>query len=430
MNNPMDWNEANMDFALLERVNPVFQTAKMTLFQLAANGDEDAIVLAKNMGLTLEATQNSATTTASPEQVLGGTIMLETRYRTMERLAEESGCTLVDLPCGYTPRAITFAKKGLPYYGLDLPVVIREASEQIPALIQPERRGLARFREVDATNYASLEKALEDVDGSVCITTEGLLMYFTDSEAGALCDNIRRILEKKGGCWYTADVESPLQYVITMRALVGERFMEVMQNAKRQTMDKSDVEVGKNALITKPADMAGTTRNAMAFLAKHGLKAERVTVAEHMPELHSLSEISSRQAEAVREGMKHCAFWKITLGASTPAVELPASESEGFGIRASMLGSTLSLTLSGRLDTITAPNLLSFFEKAQAERPADAVTVDCSRLDYISSAGLRVLLIMHKACAGGVTLCSANEVVTEILSQTGFDSILNIVEDH
>ena len=430
MNNPMDWNEANLDFALLERVNPVFQTAKMTLFQLAANGDQDAIVLAKNMGLTLEATQNSVTTTASPEQVLGGTIMLETRYRTMERLAEESGYTLVDLPCGYTPRAITFAKKGMPYYGLDLPVVIREASEQIPPLVPPERRELARFREVDATNYASLEKALEDIDGSVCITTEGLLMYFTDSEAGALCDNIRRILEKKGGCWYTADVESPLQYVITMRALVGDRFMEIMQNAKRQTMDKSDVEVGKNALITKPGDMPGGIQGAMAFLAKHGLKAERVTVAEHMPELHSLSEISSRQAAAVREGMKHCAFWKITLGASTPAVELPASESEGFGIRASMLGSTLSLTLSGRLDTITAPNLLSFFEKAQAERPADAVTVDCSRLDYISSAGLRVLLIMHKACAGGVTLCGANEVVTEILSQTGFDSILNIVEDH
>lgn len=430
MNNPMDWNEANMDFALLERVNPVFQTAKMTLFQLATNGDQDAIVLAKNMGLTLEATQNSATTTASPEQVLGGTIMLETRYRTMERLAEESGCTLVDMPCGYTPRAIAFAKKGLPYYGLDLPVVIREASEQISALIPPERRGLVRFREVDATNYASLEKALEDVDGGVCITTEGLLMYFTDSEAGALCDNIRRILEKKGGCWYTADVESPLQYVVTMRALVGERFMEIMQNAKRQTMDKSDVEVGKNALITKPADMPGSIRNAMAFLTRHGLKAERVTVAEHMPELHSLSKVSSRQAAAVREGMKHCAFWKITPSASASTVELPASESEGFGIRASMLSSTLSLTLSGRLDTITAPNLLSFFEKAQAERPADAVTVDCSRLDYISSAGLRVLLIMHKACAGGVTLCGANEVVTEILSQTGFDSILNIVEDH
>ena len=426
MENTWNWDETMMDITLLEKVNPVFQTAKMTLFQLAANGDQDAATLAKSMGLTLEATQNSKTTTASPEQVLGGTIMLESRYRTMARLAEESGCTLVDMPCGYTPRAVEFAKKGLPYYGLDLPVVIREASEKIPALIPPERRELVRFREVDATNYASLKKALEDIEGSVCITTEGLLMYFTDSEAGALCDNIRRILEKKGGCWYTADVESPIQYVVTMRALVGDRFMEIMQNARRQTMDKSDVEVGKNALITKPADMEGSIRNAMAFLAKHGLKAERVTVAEHMPELASLSRVSPQQAAAVREGMKHCAFWKMTPGASASASELPASETESFGIHASIQDGTLALALSGRLDTITAPNLLAFFENAKAEHPVKAVTVNCSSLDYLSSAGLRVLLIMHKACTGGVTLHGANEVVTEILSQTGFDSILNI----
>ena len=424
----MQWNEDNIDFALLEKVNPVFQTAKMTLFQLAANGDEDAVALAKRMGLTLEATQNSATTTASPEQVLGGTIMLETRYRTMARLAEESGYTLVDMPCGYTPRAISFAKKGLKYYGLDLPVVIREASALIPALIPPERRELVRFREVDATNYVSLERALEDIEGGVCITTEGLLMYFTDSEAGALCDNIRRILEKKGGCWYTADVESPLQYVITMRALVGDRFTQIMQNASRQAKDKSDVEIGKNALITQVADMAGSIQRAMAFLARHGLKAERVTVAEHMPELASLSKIDPRQAAAVREGMKRCAFWKITPSAAAPATKLPPFEAKSFGIHAALENGTLSLALSGRLDTITAPNLLAFFENARAEHPLEAVAVDCDRLEYISSAGLRVLLIMHKACAGGVTLRGANEVVAEILSQTGFDSILNIMD--
>lgn len=53
-------NEAAIDCALLEKVNPVFLTAKMTLFQLAANGDADAASLAENMGLTLEETQNSA----------------------------------------------------------------------------------------------------------------------------------------------------------------------------------------------------------------------------------------------------------------------------------------------------------------------------------------------------------------------------------
>ena len=51
--------------------------------------------------------------------------------------------------------------------------------------------------------------------------------------------------------------------------------------------------------------------------------------------------------------------------------------------------------------------------------------VDCGRLDYISSAGLRILLIMHKACKGGVSLHGENEVVSEILSQTGFDSIFH-----
>ena len=113
MENTWSWDNPTVDYTLLEKVNPVFNTAKMTLFQLAANGDRDAAALAKSMGLTLEATQDSANTKASPEQVLGGTIMLESRYRTMACLAETSGYTLVDMPCGYTPRAIEFARKGL-----------------------------------------------------------------------------------------------------------------------------------------------------------------------------------------------------------------------------------------------------------------------------------------------------------------------------
>ena len=325
MENTWSWDNPTVDYTLLEKVNPVFNTAKMTLFQLAANGNKDAAALAKSMGLTLEATQDSANTKASPEQVLGGTIMLESRYRTMASLAEKSGYTLVDMPCGYTPRAIEFARKGLPYYGLDLPVVVREASEKILALIPAEHGELAHFREVDATNYASLEKALEDIKSPVTITTEGLLMYFTDSEAGALCDNIRRILERKGGCWYTADVECSLQYVLVMRALVGDRFMEIMKNAKQQTKDKSDVEIGKNALIASAADMEGSIRKAMAFLAKHGLKAERVNVGENMPKLDSLDRVTSEQAAAVLEGMKHCAFWKITPSGAAVVPTPPCS---------------------------------------------------------------------------------------------------------
>ncbi len=41
-----------------------------------------------------------------------------------------------------------------------------------------------------------------------------------------------------------------------------------MKNATQQTKDKSDVEIGKNALIASPADLEGSIRKAMAFLAK------------------------------------------------------------------------------------------------------------------------------------------------------------------
>jgi anti-anti-sigma factor len=106
-------------------------------------------------------------------------------------------------------------------------------------------------------------------------------------------------------------------------------------------------------------------------------------------------------------------------------VALPSTETKGFHADASMQSGTLSLALTGRLDTITAPSLLSFFEKTKAEQALEAVEVDCSRLEYISSAGLRVLLIMHKACTGGVSLHGENESVREILEQTGFDSIFH-----
>ena len=97
MENTWSWDNTAVDYTLLEKVNPVFNTAKMTLFQLAANGDRDAAALAKSMGLTLEATQNSANTKASPEQVLGGTIMLEARYRTMASLAVILGILVVSI---------------------------------------------------------------------------------------------------------------------------------------------------------------------------------------------------------------------------------------------------------------------------------------------------------------------------------------------
>jgi anti-sigma B factor antagonist len=86
----------------------------------------------------------------------------------------------------------------------------------------------------------------------------------------------------------------------------------------------------------------------------------------------------------------------------------------------------LSLSLAGRLDTTTAPDL-------EAEMVLDGVSeiaFDLSRLEYISSAGLRILLSAQKAmtAAGGkMTVANPNETVSGVFGITGLDSIFTIV---
>ncbi|MBE6495294.1 MAG: STAS domain-containing protein [Methanobrevibacter thaueri] len=83
-----------------------------------------------------------------------------------------------------------------------------------------------------------------------------------------------------------------------------------------------------------------------------------------------------------------------------------------------MDGDRLNLALSGHLDTLSAPELLANFEKIRQDNDLKSVFIDCSKLEYVSSAGIRVLLIMHNDCADGVTMKSCNETIIEDLSNT------------
>ena len=82
-------------------------------------------------------------------------------------------------------------------------------------------------------------------------------------------------------------------------------------------------------------------------------------------------------------------------------------------------------SLRGRMDTITAPELLKAWEAEKGGTPITAAEIDCSRLQYISSAGLRVLLILQKGGAQ-VRLTGVNDAVWEILETTGFIDIFAV----
>lgn len=95
-------------------------------------------------------------------------------------------------------------------------------------------------------------------------------------------------------------------------------------------------------------------------------------------------------------------------------------------IKKNQNGSKLELSLSGRLDTITAPQLE---EEIKAE--IDGITelvFDFTDLAYVSSAGLRVLLSAQKSMneKGSMVVRNVSEEIQEIFDVTGFSDILTI----
>lgn len=95
-------------------------------------------------------------------------------------------------------------------------------------------------------------------------------------------------------------------------------------------------------------------------------------------------------------------------------------------ISKNMEGSRLTLVLSGRLDTMTAPEL----EKAINDNIVcvDELILDIKELEYMSSAGLRVLLSAQKKmnAVGKMTVKNVNDMIMEIFEVTGFSDILTI----
>lgn len=94
-------------------------------------------------------------------------------------------------------------------------------------------------------------------------------------------------------------------------------------------------------------------------------------------------------------------------------------------IRENITGDTLTVALEGRLDTTTSPELDAFLKKYYSV--VHKLIFELKNLDYLSSAGLRVILKAQKAMEGkgGIVIRNANRLVRTVFSVTGFDDVLH-----
>ncbi len=89
-------------------------------------------------------------------------------------------------------------------------------------------------------------------------------------------------------------------------------------------------------------------------------------------------------------------------------------------------GETLRISPEGRLDTTTAPQLEA--ELRQSIQGVTLLELDFDRLEYLSSAGLRVILAAQKTMnqQGKMVVRHVNETIMEVFEVTGFNDILTI----
>ena len=394
-------------------VNPVFATAKGCLSLLMHTGIKEAAQLAEEIDLTIPGTSNTPMEISRAYMVSN-----EARYHIGNILAEESGCdVIIDLPCGYVPRGLVIADMKKKFYGFDLPAVIEEVEPAIRKIATKEQQEYLNFRAVDATNYEPLNSAVSDIKGKICILTDGLLGYFNEPELNSVCENIRKLLSEHGGCWITADKFARELGAETFTALTdadGEIVKEMMSAGGAKVAD-----IAVNHTIIQE----GTPEEGKKYFAGHGFKIRELSYADKVPELLSLKD-SPESMSKLREGYRKIKIWIMTVNIDKASDTV---KGKTFKTEFRVDGSSLFCSITGRLDTITAPDLLTAFHENKTDDIKE-ITVDMSETEYISSAGLRVLLSMCKTLSGSKCfhIINYSEEIKDILEVTGFDQLFGM----
>lgn len=133
---------------------------------------------------------------------------------------------------------------------------------------------------------------------------------------------------------------------------------------------------------------------------------------------------------AARDVFKKMTFWELIVAksgesaAEKSAGAEPAGMNLPFKVASEVKDGTLEMSVQGRMDTITAPEVLKQFQDAGSN--IEAIHINVSRMAYISSAGLRVLVMMIKSLenADDFKMTGASEEVRTILKTSGLDWLL------
>lgn len=242
------------------------------------------------------------------------------------------------------------------------------------------------------------------------------MQYLSRDEAEQFIGGIRQVLSGHGGAWYSSDWNVDYEQFST-RNMSSPEGVKYYNETRRQIMKSSNV--FNEGVSFQSED------EKQSFLENHGLKVEKLPFYYGDENVAMLRAVAPDKMDAIMDQLKKSSFWKMTLDESSAVREkiTGAKEIDNLHVDCSAVGSRLICRIAGRIDTISAPALLEVLEKNGDG--FEELSVEAERLEYLSSAGLRVLLMASKKF-GKMSIRHASDAVKKIFADSGFDQQISV----
>ena len=242
------------------------------------------------------------------------------------------------------------------------------------------------------------------------------MQYLSADEAEQFIGGIRQVLSGHGGAWYSSDWNVDYEQFST-RNMSSPEGVKYYNETRRQIMKSSNV--FNEGVSFQSED------EKQSFLESHGLKVEKLPFYYGDENVAMLRAVAPDKMDAIMDQLKKSSFWKMTLDESSAVREkiTGAKEIDNLHVDCSAAGSRLICRIAGRIDTISAPALLEVLEKNGDG--FEELSVEAERLEYLSSAGLRVLLMASKKF-GKMSIRHASDAVKKIFADSGFDQQISV----
>lgn len=268
----------------------VSKTAQVNLMMLADLGIEEAVHFQEVFGFSrgiLDVFSHVPMASQLPQCI---SFISEILYqRTNEIIMELDNPVVLDLACGYSPRAMKVCDNQHTYVGVDLSDVITNLKEHRTEL--SAKRTLNDYYSVDLTKREELIQLTDSLKAPTTVITQGLLTYLTLEQKQVLMGNIKSLLQKDGGCWIIPDASPDSFLPDVFSAVLGDCALSVY----RQMMKIVDSIVKRN----RDANGWQTTDEICEALENNGFLVKRVPLYTDTLEMKSLDRISPQKAQKV-----------------------------------------------------------------------------------------------------------------------------------